>query len=82
DEFVHLLKTNQFISVHFSMIFRELEHAGVSHKKLKQIALEHNKTCHTEFITCMAQYEPSELEFIDEKSKDKQTPSRHYGQAQ
>ncbi|KAG2354126.1 hypothetical protein BDR07DRAFT_1226717, partial [Suillus spraguei] len=35
DKFMHLLKTNQFISVHFSTIFCELKHAGVSYKKLK-----------------------------------------------
>jgi transposase len=81
DEFMHLLKTNQFISVHFTTIFCELERAGVSYKKLKQIASEHNETHHAKFIERMAQYEPLELGFIDETSKDEQTPGRRYGRA-
>jgi hypothetical protein len=40
DELLYLLKTNHFISVHYTTIHQELERAGVSHKKLKQIALE------------------------------------------
>ncbi|KAG2069512.1 hypothetical protein BDR04DRAFT_1021191, partial [Suillus decipiens] len=70
DEFMHLLKTNGFISVHFTTIFHELEHAGVSYKKLKWIASECNETCHAEFITCMAQYEALELGLIDKMLKD------------
>ncbi|KAG1724790.1 hypothetical protein EDB19DRAFT_1644337 [Suillus lakei] len=70
DELVHLLTTNQFISVHFMTIFHKLEHADVSYKKLKRIAKEHNGTLHAAFIARMAQYDPSELGFIDEMSKD------------
>ncbi|KAG2340442.1 hypothetical protein BDR05DRAFT_843179, partial [Suillus weaverae] len=44
DELMHLLATNQFISVHFTTIFHELERADVSYKKLKHIAKEHNET--------------------------------------
>ncbi|KAG2032236.1 hypothetical protein BDR03DRAFT_815458, partial [Suillus americanus] len=44
DELMHLLATNQFISVHFTTIFRELERADVSYKKLKRIAKERNET--------------------------------------
>ncbi|KAG2034352.1 hypothetical protein BDR03DRAFT_870214 [Suillus americanus] len=80
DEFTHLLGTNWFISVHFTTIFCELERASVSYKKLKRIALERNETRRAEFIAHMAQYEPSELGFIDEMSKDERTPGRHYGQ--
>jgi len=36
DELLDLLKTNRFISVHFTTIHRELERAGVSRKKLKR----------------------------------------------
>ncbi|KAG2355277.1 hypothetical protein BDR07DRAFT_1171063, partial [Suillus spraguei] len=32
DELTHLLATNEFISVHFTTIFRELERANVSYK--------------------------------------------------
>ncbi|KAG2353853.1 hypothetical protein BDR07DRAFT_1366657 [Suillus spraguei] len=44
DELTHLLATNEFISVHFTTIFRELERANVSYKKLKRIAKERNET--------------------------------------
>ncbi|KAG2365884.1 hypothetical protein BDR07DRAFT_1353220 [Suillus spraguei] len=45
DELTHLLATNhQFISVHFTTIFRKLERADVSYKKLKRIAKERNGT--------------------------------------
>ncbi|KAH7907680.1 hypothetical protein BJ138DRAFT_975175, partial [Hygrophoropsis aurantiaca] len=43
DELLNLLKTNQFISTHFATIFRELERAGMSHKKLKRIATERDE---------------------------------------
>ena len=43
DELLGLLETNRFISAHFITIHRELERAGVSTKKLKKIALEHNE---------------------------------------
>ncbi|KAJ8596834.1 hypothetical protein M405DRAFT_689137, partial [Rhizopogon salebrosus TDB-379] len=43
DELMHLLKTNRFISVHFTSIFCELERAGLSYKKLKRIAKERNE---------------------------------------
>ena len=33
NKLLQLLKTNQFISVHFTIIFQALERAGVSHKK-------------------------------------------------
>ncbi|OAX30687.1 hypothetical protein K503DRAFT_819222 [Rhizopogon vinicolor AM-OR11-026] len=70
DKFMHMLKTNRFISVHFTTIFRKLERIGLSYIKLKWITKECNKTLHAEFIARMGQYDPSELGFIDETSKD------------
>ncbi|KAJ7122446.1 hypothetical protein C8R44DRAFT_563439, partial [Mycena epipterygia] len=43
DELLKLVKTNRFISVHFTTIFRELQWLGVSRKKLKKIAVERNE---------------------------------------
>src|SRR6266852_3543567 len=43
DELLQLLKTNHFISVHYVTIHRELDRAGMSHKKLKRIAKERNE---------------------------------------
>ncbi|KAH6904187.1 hypothetical protein BKA70DRAFT_1037388, partial [Coprinopsis sp. MPI-PUGE-AT-0042] len=43
DELQHLLSTNRFVSVHFTTIFRTLERAGVSRKKLRKVALERNE---------------------------------------
>ncbi|KAJ7708062.1 hypothetical protein B0H17DRAFT_871554, partial [Mycena rosella] len=40
DELLRLLKTNRFISVHYTTIHRKLERAGMSTKKLKVIAME------------------------------------------
>ncbi|KAG2055271.1 hypothetical protein BDR06DRAFT_989193, partial [Suillus hirtellus] len=50
----------------------------ISYKKLKRIAKERNETLRAEFIAFMAQYDPQELGFIDETSKDERTPSRRY----
>jgi len=38
DELQGLLESNHFISIHFSTIHCELEHAGVSLKKLRKVA--------------------------------------------
>ncbi|KAI6098550.1 hypothetical protein F5141DRAFT_1010813 [Pisolithus sp. B1] len=70
DKLLHLLQTNHFVSVHFSVIHQELEHAGMSCKKLKSIAIERNEELQAEFIACMAQYDPANLGFIDEVLKD------------
>ncbi|OJA14533.1 hypothetical protein AZE42_13964, partial [Rhizopogon vesiculosus] len=67
------------ISVHFTTIFCELERIGLSYKKLKRTAKECNETLRAEFVARMAQYDPSELGFIDEMSKDERTPGRCYG---
>src|ERR1700683_3894788 len=61
------------------MIFCELEPAGMSHKKLKCIAIEHNKARQAAFVSRMAQYKPEELDFLDKTSKDEQTTQRNYG---
>jgi hypothetical protein len=76
---MHLLKTNRFI--YFTSIFRELERAGLSYKKLKRIAKERNENLRAEFIARMAQYDPTELGFVDETSKDERTPGRRYGRS-
>ncbi|KAJ8593625.1 hypothetical protein M405DRAFT_810523, partial [Rhizopogon salebrosus TDB-379] len=52
--------------VHFISIFRELERACLSYKKLKRIAKERNENLCAEFIARMAQYDPTELGFVDE----------------
>jgi len=81
DELLHLLKTNQFISVHYITIHRALERAGISRKKLKKVAAERNERLRADFIGRMAKYEPEELCFLDETSKDERTPARMFGQA-
>jgi transposase len=82
DELLHLLKTNRFISVHYTTIFRELEHLRMSHKKLKKIALERDELRRADFFTRMAQYQPDELCFIDEMSRDARAIGRRYGRSQ
>jgi len=46
DELQELMEHNRFISVHFSTIHRELEHAGMSLKKLCKIAQERDEDVH------------------------------------
>ena len=81
DELLHLLEKNQFILVHYTTIFQELEHLDVSRKKLKRIALERDEDHRADFIACMAQYSPEELGFLDEMSKDSRSVGRQYGRA-
>lgn len=81
DELLSLLRTNRFISVHYSLIHRELERMGMSYKKLKKIATERNEGLRADFMARMAQYDPHHLGFIDETSKDERTLSRRYGRA-
>ena len=81
DELLNLLKTNRFISVHYPTIHRELVNAGMSHKRLQRIALERNEALRAAFIVRMAQFNPSELGFIDEVSKDDRTIGRRYGRS-
>lgn len=79
DELQDLLKTNRFISAHFTTIHRELERAHISAKKLKKIASEHNENVRADFIRHMARYSPEQLGFLDEVSKDERTASRLLG---
>jgi len=70
DELLSLLKTNRFILVHYMTVHRELCRLGVSRKKLKRIAAERNEDAWNDYIGHMAQYDPDELGFIDETSKN------------
>ena len=79
DELLSLLETNRFISAHYTTIHRELVHANVSTKKLKIIAAERNENLRADFIRRMAQYEPEQLGFLDEYSKDERTSSWRHG---
>ena len=81
DELLDLLKTNRFISIHFTTIHAELVHAGVSRKRLQRIAQERNESARAAFIGRMAQFSPDELGFIDEVSKDERTLGRRYGRS-
>jgi transposase len=81
EELFYLLRTNRFISVNYVTIHRELERTGVSHKKLKRIALERNEQYRADFICRMAKYSPDEVGFLDEMSKDERTIGRRYGRS-
>ena len=50
-------------------------------KKLKKIAAERNENIHADFIRRMAQYQPEQLGFLDEVSKDERTSTRHHGRS-
>jgi hypothetical protein len=79
DELLNLLKRNRFVSVHYTTIDRELERAGMSHKKLKIIAKERNEPLRNDYMRRMAKYSPEQLGFLDETSKNDKTPGRRYG---
>ncbi|KAF5337894.1 hypothetical protein D9611_014776 [Ephemerocybe angulata] len=81
DELQMLLQTNRFVAVHFTTIYRALERARVSRKKLKKIAAERDEEKRANFIRRMAQYTPEQLGFLDEVSKDERTGSRRFGRA-
>jgi transposase len=81
DELLYLLKTNRFISVNYITIHRELQRSGVSHKKLKRIALERNEPHRADFICRMAKHSPDEVGFLDEMSKDERVIGRRYGRS-
>ncbi|KAI0027126.1 hypothetical protein K488DRAFT_62611 [Vararia minispora EC-137] len=78
DELLSLLRTNRFISVHFTTIFRTLERCNISRKKLRSIAAERNESRRSAYILHMAQYDAEEIGFIDEVSKDGRTPNQAY----
>ncbi|KAG5649179.1 hypothetical protein H0H81_005637 [Sphagnurus paluster] len=79
DELLHLLRTNRFISIHYTTIHHELERAGISRKRLRKIAAERDELGRAAFIGRMAQYSPEELGFIDEMSTDRRVMGRQYG---
>ena len=81
DELLRLLKTNRFISVHYTTIHNQLLRSGVSHKKLQRIASERDEEKRANFIARIAQYAPHELGFIDEVSKDERSIGRRYGRS-
>lgn len=81
DELLSLVKHNWFISVHFTTIFHKLECANMSCKKLWYIAKKCNEDLCADFITRMAKYDPEQIGFIDETSKDEQTVYQHYRQS-
>lgn len=81
DELLTLLEKNQFISVHYTTIHRELERLNVSRKKLQRIAEERDEDRRADFIARMAQYSPEEIGFIDETSKDCRSVGRRYGRS-
>ena len=81
DELLRLLKTNRFISVHYTTIHNQLLCSGVSHKKLQRIASEWDEGKRANFIARIAQYAPHELGFIDEVSKDERSIGRRYGRS-
>ncbi|KAF8225221.1 hypothetical protein L208DRAFT_1408832 [Tricholoma matsutake] len=81
DELQYLLATNCFISAHYTTIHQEVERVHVSTKKLKKIVLEQNENVQADFIWCMAQYQPEQLGFLDEVSKDEWTSARCCGRS-
>jgi transposase len=81
DKLLRLLKTNRFISVHYTTIHNQLLRNGVSHKKLQCIASERDEDKRADFIARIAQYAPHELGFIDEVSKDERSIGRRYGRS-
>ena len=70
DKLQYLFQTNCFISVHFTTVHQELVWAGISEKKIKKVASEHNKDLWANFIAWMGQYFPEQLGFSDEVLKD------------
>ncbi|KAJ7239324.1 hypothetical protein C8J57DRAFT_1565265, partial [Mycena rebaudengoi] len=78
-ELLNLLKTNRFISVHFTTIFRELQRLNMSRKRLKKIAAERNEKARNDFVRRMGEYPAEYLGFLDETSKNERTLSRGFG---
>jgi transposase len=80
-ELLYLLQQNQFVSIHYTTIHRELERLNVSKKKLRRIAIERDELGRAAFIARMARYSPEELGFIDEMSTDRRAIGRRYGRS-
>jgi transposase len=81
DELQYLLQTNRFIAMHFTTIHRELVRAGISNKKIKKVASERNENLRADYIARMGQYNPEQLGFLDEVSKDERTFARARGRS-
>lgn len=81
DELLHLLRTEHFVSAHYTTIHRELERAGVSRKQLRKITIEHNEPLRSDFIGHVSNYDAIQLAILDKTSKDERTPSRRFGRA-
>ena len=64
DELLDLLESNRFISVHYKTIHRALERAGVSHKKLRRIAIKRNELQKADYVHQMSQYPPKYSGFL------------------
>ncbi|KAJ7022258.1 hypothetical protein C8F04DRAFT_924834, partial [Mycena alexandri] len=76
DELLKLLKHNRFISIHYTTIHRELERAGMSTKKLGEIAAERCEPSRLNYVREISQYPAHYLGFLDETSKNDKTPGR------
>lgn len=81
DELLKLLKTNRFISIHYTTIHRELERAGMSTKKLQDVAEERCEPSRLDYVREISQYPADYLGFLDETSKNDKTPRRRLGRA-
>lgn len=81
DELLTLLESNCFVSVHFTTIHWERVHLHISTKRLWKIAQEWNERRCALWILQAANYKPEQLGFLDETSKDEQTPFRCNGQS-
>ncbi|KAJ7304645.1 hypothetical protein DFH08DRAFT_758666 [Mycena albidolilacea] len=81
DELLNLLKHNRFISVHYTTIHRELERAGMSTKKLDEVAEERSEPSRLDYIREISQIPADCIAFLDETSKNDKTPGRRLGRA-
>jgi transposase len=81
DELLNLLKHNRFISVHYTMIHRELERAGMSTKKLDEIAEERSEPSRLDYVREISEIPANYIAFLDETSKNDKTPGRRLGRA-
>ncbi|KAJ7894747.1 hypothetical protein B0H13DRAFT_2339121 [Mycena leptocephala] len=81
DELLKLLQHNRFISVHYTTIHRELERAGISTKKLTEIAEERCGPTRLDYVREISQYPAHFLGFLDKTSKNDKTPGRRLGRA-
>ncbi|KAJ7339709.1 hypothetical protein DFH08DRAFT_621874, partial [Mycena albidolilacea] len=81
DKLLNLLKHNHFISVHYTTIHRELERTGMSTKKLDKVAEEQSEPSRLDYILEISQIPADCFAFLDETSKNDETPGRRLGRA-